>query len=63
MCPWSRRTKRTREEEEKARRADEIWATDLKYVVIGGSTYYLLNFLDEYSRLIVHHELLWSMDG
>jgi putative transposase len=63
VCPWRRRTKRTREEEEKAQRADEIWATDLMYVVIGGRTYYLATFLDEYSRLIVHHALVPSMDG
>jgi len=63
VCPWRRRTKRTREEEEKARRADEIWATDLMYVVISGRTYYLVNFLDEYSRMIVHHALAPSMDG
>jgi hypothetical protein len=63
VCPWRRRAKRTREEEEKARRADEIWATDLMYVVIGGRTYYLVNFLDEYSRMIVHHALVPSMDG
>jgi transposase InsO family protein len=63
VCPWRRRTKRTREEEEKAQRPDEIWATDLMYVVIGGRTYYLASFLDEYSRLIVHHALVASMDG
>lgn len=63
VCPWRRRTKRTREEEEKAQRADEIWATDLMYVQIGGRTYYLVTFLDEYSRLIVHHALVASMDG
>jgi putative transposase len=63
VCPWRRRTKRTRDEEEKARGADEIWATDLMYVMIGGRTYYLVNFLDEYSRLIVHHALVPSMDG
>jgi putative transposase len=63
VCPWRRRKKRTREEHEKARRADEIWSTDLMYVQIGGRMYYLLNFLDEYSRLIVHHALLPSMDG
>jgi len=63
VCPWRRRTKRTREDEEKARRADEIWATDLMHVVIGGRTYYLVNFLDEYSRVIVHHALVSSMDG
>jgi transposase InsO family protein len=63
VCPWTRRTKRTREEEEKAKRADEMWATDLMYVQIGGRTYYLVTFLDEYSRLIVHHALVASMDG
>ena len=63
VCPWRRRSKRTREEEEKAQRPDEIWATDLMYVVIGGRTYYLVTFLDEYSRLIVHHALVASMDG
>jgi transposase InsO family protein len=63
VCPWRRRTKRTRQDEEKARRPDEIWATDLMYVVIGGRTYYLVNFLDEYSRMIVHHALCASMDG
>ena len=63
VCPWRRRKKRTREEEEKAQRPDEIWATDLMYVQIGGRMYYLLSFLDEYSRLIVHHALVPSMDG
>jgi len=63
VCPWRRRTTRTREEDEKAQRPDEIWATDLMYVVIGGRTYYLVTFLDEYSRLIVHHALVAGMDG
>lgn len=63
VCPWRRRTKRTRDEDEKAKRPDEVWATDLMYVQIGGRTYYLVTFLDEYSRLIVHHALCASMDG
>jgi transposase InsO family protein len=63
VCPWRRRTKRTREDEEKASRPDQRWATDLMYVMIGGRTYYLVTFLDEYSRLIVHHALVASMDG
>ena len=63
VCPWRRRRKRTREDEEKAKRPDEIWASDLMYVQIGGRTYYLVNFLDEYSRLIAHHALVPSMDG
>ena len=63
VCPWSRRTKRRREEGEKAGRPNQIWATDLKYVWVGDRQYFLVSFLDEYSRYIVHHELLWGMDG
>jgi transposase-like protein len=39
VCPWRRRTKRTREEEEKANRPDAIWATDLMYVAGGRTTW------------------------
>jgi putative transposase len=63
VCPWSRRTKRRREEAEKACRPNQIWATDIKYVWVGDRHYFLVSFLDEYSRYIVHHELLWGMDG
>ena len=63
VCPWSRRTKRRREAEEKANRPNQIWATDIKYVWVGERHYFLVSFLDEYSRYIVHHELLWGMDG
>lgn len=63
VCPWRRRSKRRREEDEKAQWPDERWATDLKYVAVGPRNYYLINFLDEYSRYLVHHELLSSMDG
>jgi len=63
VCPWRRRSKRRREEDEKATRPDEIWATDIKYVWVGERNYFLVCFLDEYSRYIVHHELLWGMDG
>lgn len=63
VCPWRRRTKRSREEAEKAKRPDERWATDLMYVQVSGRTYYLVSFLDEYSRQIVHHALVPSMDG
>ena len=63
VCPWRRRKKRRREENEKASRLNEIWATDLKYVAVGKRNYYLISFLDEYSRYVLHHELLRSMDG
>ena len=57
------RVKRYRDEIEKASRPDQIWATDLMYLKVGGVQYYLVTFIDEYSRYLVHWELLGSMDG
>ena len=63
MCRQRGRVKRYREESEKASRPDEIWATDLLYLKVGDVQYYLVTFIDEYSRYLVHWELLTSMDG
>ena len=57
------RVKRYREEIEKASAPDEIWATDLMYMKVGEVQYYLVTFIDEYSRYLVHWELLTSMGG
>lgn len=63
MCLRPGRQKRYRDETEKASRPDEIWATDLMYLTINDTQYYLVNFIDEYSRYLVHWDLLTSMDG
>gem|GEM_PF-755427 len=63
VCPWRRRTKRRRPEIERASRPDQRWSTDLMQVQVGEGVYPMLAFLDEYSRFIVHHEILLSMDG
>ena len=63
VCPWRRRSKRTRVEAEKPGRPDERWVTDLMQVVVGGAVYYLVSFMDEYSRYLVHHEVVTGMDG
>lgn len=63
VCPWRRRVKRQREDVEKARVPNQIWATDLQYVWVRSRDYFLVCFLDECSRYVVHHELLWAMDG
>jgi putative transposase len=63
VCPWRRRSKRRREEVEKPTRANQIWATDVMYVHIGDGTYFFVSFIDEYSRYVVHHELLTGIDG
>jgi len=44
-------------------RPDQLWQTDIRYTRVGRRNYYLLSFLDVYSRYVVHHELLASMDG
>lgn len=63
VCPWRRRTKRRREDLEKAQRPNERWGTDLMYLRIGAGQYYLVTFLDEYSRYLVYWELLTDMGG
>lgn len=62
VCPHRGRTKRYREEIEKATRPDERWGTDLMQVKVNGVDYFYLGFIDEYSRYIVHWELLTGMD-
>lgn len=39
VCPWRRRTKRRREELEKAQRPNERWTTDRMYLRIGAGQY------------------------
>lgn len=57
------RQKRYRDETEKATRPDQIWATDFMYLTINEEQYFFTAFIDEYSRYIVHGELMSSMDG
>ena len=63
VCPWRRRRKRRRGEDEKATRPDQRWSTDLMQVQVGEGVYYFVSFMDEYSRYLVHGELAPSMDG
>jgi putative transposase len=63
VCRGRGRPKRYRQEHEKACRPDQRWGTDLMYVKINGVDYFYLGFIDEYSRYIVHWELLSGMDG
>ena len=63
VCPWRRRKKRSREEDEKATRPNERWATDVMQIQVGEGTYMVVSFLDEYSRYLVHFGLAPGMDG
>ncbi len=63
VCPWRRRKKRSRSADEKATKPNQRWVTDLMQLQVGDGVYFLVSFLDEYSRYIVHHEVLTGMDG
>jgi transposase InsO family protein len=64
VCGWKPKPKVKGSGREKPpTQPDEKWQTDIKYVRVGGRNYYLLSFMDVYSRYIVHHELLTWMDG
>jgi putative transposase len=63
VCPWRRRAKRKRAFEEKATRPDQRWATDVMHMPVGDRVYYVINFMDEYSRYLVHQEALLGADG
>ena len=63
VCPWRRRAKRKKAEAERATRPDQRWSTDLMHIEVGSRVYFFIAFLDEFSRYIVHHELLLGMDG
>lgn len=62
VCRWQPRKKSTGPRPDAPTRPDERWETDLRYVKVDGRNYYLLSFLDVYSRNAVHHELLRWMD-
>lgn len=42
---------------------NQQWHTDVMYVWVAARFYFLLNFVDAYSRYSVHHKLLMSLDG
>ena len=47
----------------RANHPDEKWQTDIMYVKVKERFFYLVIFIDEYSRYITHHALLTSMDS
>ena len=64
VCSWKPKPKDKGNRRNKLPKSpDEKWQTDIKYVRVNERNYYLLSFMDVYSRYIVHHELLSWMDG
>ena len=56
------RQKRERAQMVRATAPDQKWLTDITYVKVAGQTYYLVTFIDEYSRYITYSELMHSLD-
>ena len=64
VCRWKPKTKaQGTGRDSRPTRPDEQWQTDIKYVAGRSGNYYLLSFMDVYSRYITHHALLRRMDG
>ncbi|MGC8618763.1 MAG: DDE-type integrase/transposase/recombinase [Thermoplasmata archaeon] len=59
ITPWERRTWPSFKPE-RAKHPDERWQVDIMYVKIRERFFYLIIFIDEYSRDIVHHALMTS---
>jgi len=56
-----KRSRRAGEAPPAPTRANERWHTDLMYLRVGDTWYFLVSVLDAYSRYVVHWELLVSM--
>lgn len=64
VCRWKPKTKPPGTgREERPTVPDRKWQTDIKYVRGPQGNYFLVSFMDVYSRYIVHHALLRTMDG
>lgn len=64
ICRWKPKSKRRGDgRPAPPTRPDQLWQTDIRYTKVRSRNYYLLSFLDAYSRYIVYHELLTGMDG
>jgi transposase InsO family protein len=63
VAAWQPKRALRRRPLERPEAPNQVWQTDLRYVKVGGRTYYLLVFLDVCSRFVTYHELLRHMDG
>ncbi len=64
VCRWKPKLKaQGTGREARPTRPNEQWQTDIKYVRGPSCNYFLLSFMDVYSRYITHHALLRGMDG
>jgi transposase InsO family protein len=58
---WCRPGRRHGSRPEPPTEPHQRWHTDIMYLQLNGVWYFMVSFIDAYSRYIVHHELLTSM--
>ena len=63
LSRWKRSVVSSGEYHFRPQAPNQQWHTDVMYVWVAARFYFLLSFVDAYSRYIVHHKLLISLDG
>ncbi len=63
LSRWKRSSKSSGEYHFRPTGPNQQWHTDVMYVWVAARFYFLLSFIDAYSRYIVHHRLLMSLNG
>jgi transposase InsO family protein len=63
LSRWKRSTESSGEYNFRPKAPNQQWHTDVMYVWVAARFYFLVSFVDAYSRYIVHHKLLMSLDG
>jgi putative transposase len=63
LSRWKRSVVSSGEYNFRPKAPNQRWHTDVMYVWVAARFYFLLSFVDAFSRYIVHHKLLISLDG
>lgn len=63
LSRWKRAEPSTGEYHFRPTAPNQQWHTDVMYAWVAARFYFLLSFVDAYSRYIVHHKLLLALDG
>ena len=63
LSRWKRSTASSGEYNFRPTGPNQQWHVDCMYVWVAARFYFLVSFVDAYSRYIVHHKLLMSLDG
>jgi len=63
LSRWKRSERSSGEYHFRPSGPNQQWHTDVMYVWVAARFYFLLSFVDAFSRYVVHHRLLMTLDG